>query len=140
MLLIVLFLVGAVSSVYTGVKCILFDFEGVAGEEAAIAPFLAASIAVINFQVPRHSSDKALDAAGQSGIGGGGLERGGVSGGRAERLGLDHSCSPLPPMLPQFVAVRKLVRSYVMEVGVVLSPLHVHQLKFYPKVRKMPFT
>eukprot|EP01052_Picozoa_sp_SAG31_P012899 SAG31_NODE_764_length_12262_cov_26.578887_5_plen_110_part_00 len=37
-LLVVLFLVGAISSVYTGIKCILFDFEGVAGDEAGASP------------------------------------------------------------------------------------------------------
>ena len=33
----------------------------------------------------------------------------------------------------QFVAIKKLVRAYVEEVGVVLSPLHVHSLKYLPK-------
>ena len=81
-LLIIIFLIGASCSFYTGIKCIIFDFEAVVGEEAYIAPFLAASIASINFS---------------------------------------------------FVAVKKLVESYVMEAGVVLSPLHVHQLKYYKK-------
>jgi hypothetical protein len=79
-LLIVIFLLGAGCSFYTGIKCIIFDFEAVGGEEMYVAPFLAASIASINFS---------------------------------------------------FVAVKKLVESYVMEAGVVLSPLHVHQLKYY---------
>lgn len=81
-LLILIFLIGAGCSCYTGIKCIVFDFEAVPGVEHAIAPFLAASIAAINFS---------------------------------------------------FVAVKKLVESYVMEAGVVLSPLHVHQLKYYSK-------
>ena len=76
------FLTGTACSVFTGIKCILFDFESVKGSENLIAPFLGASIGTINFQ---------------------------------------------------FVAIRKLVRSYVEEVGVVLSPLHVHSLKFLPK-------
>ena len=81
-LLILIFLIGAGCSCYTGIKCIIFDFEAVVGEEAYMAPFLAASIASINFS---------------------------------------------------FVAVKKLVESYVLEAGVVLSPLHVHQLKYYAK-------
>lgn len=82
LLISLLFLAGTGCSVYTGIKCIIFDFESVTGDEGAIAPFLAASIFAINFQ---------------------------------------------------FVAIKKLVESYVIEQGVVLSPLHVHQLKFYPK-------
>ena len=31
----------------------------------------------------------------------------------------------------QFFALKKLVDAYVLEAGVVLSPLHVHQLKYY---------
>ena len=81
-LLIIIFLLGAGCSVYTGIKCIIFDFESISGVETQIAPFLAWSIGTINFS---------------------------------------------------FVAVKKLVESYVMEAGVVLSPLHVHQLKYYSK-------
>jgi hypothetical protein len=47
------FAVGTACSVYTGIKAIVFDFEGVAGAETAMAPFLAASIATINFQACR---------------------------------------------------------------------------------------
>ena len=74
------FMVGAISSVVTGIKCIVFDFEIVEGQEIYIAPFLACSIAIINFE---------------------------------------------------FVSVKKLVASYVIEAGVVLSPLHVHKLKYF---------
>jgi hypothetical protein len=82
LLISVIFLGGTACSVYTGIKCIVFDFEAVIGDESMIAPFLAVSIFAINFQ---------------------------------------------------FVAIKKLVESYVIEQGVVLSPLHVHQLKYYPK-------
>jgi hypothetical protein len=78
--LIAAFLVGAVSSVYTGIKCIVFDFDAVPGEEAYMAPFLAGSIAIINFE---------------------------------------------------YVCVKKLVASYVVEAGAVITPLHVHKLKFW---------
>lgn len=81
-MLTTIFLIGAGCSCYTGIKCIIFDFEIVSGKEEVVAPFLALSIGAINFS---------------------------------------------------FVAVKKLVESYVLEAGVVLSPLHVHQLKYYAK-------
>jgi len=81
-LLICAFFTGTTCSLYTGVKCIIFDFDAVPGPEGAIAPFLGMSIGTMNFQ---------------------------------------------------FVAIKKLVEAYVAEVGVVLSPLHVHQLKYYKK-------
>ena len=48
-----IFALGTACSVYTGIKTIVFDFEGVSGSETAMAPFMAASIATINFQVCR---------------------------------------------------------------------------------------
>ena len=81
-LLSLIFLAGTACSTYTGIKCILFDFDAVPGAENTMAPFLGGSIGSINFQ---------------------------------------------------FVAIKKLVRAYVEEVGVVLSPLHVHSLKYLPK-------
>jgi hypothetical protein len=70
--------VGPAGSVYTGIKCIVFDFRG--KEEVYMAPMLAASVALINFE---------------------------------------------------YVCVKKLVAAYVIEAGVVVTPLHVHKLKFY---------
>jgi hypothetical protein len=53
-LLIAMFLLGAASSVYAGIKCIMFDFASSAYDagslETYMAPFLLADIAVVNLQ------------------------------------------------------------------------------------------
>ena len=49
-LLMVIFSVGTMCSVYTGVKCIMFDFATVEGAELMIAPFLGLSIFTMNAQ------------------------------------------------------------------------------------------
>jgi hypothetical protein len=49
-LLMVIFSVGTVCSVYTGIKCIMFDFSAVEGAELMIAPFLGSSIFMMNAQ------------------------------------------------------------------------------------------
>lgn len=80
-MLILMFLVGAVSSVYSGIKVIMFEFESMSVPETAMAPFLLVSIAATNLQ---------------------------------------------------YTAIKKLVQSYVMRVGLIETALHLHPLKFYP--------
>ena len=49
-MLILMFLLGAVSSVYSGIKVIMFEFDTLPVDETAMAPFLLISIAVVNLQ------------------------------------------------------------------------------------------
>lgn len=90
-LLILIFVVGSASSVYAGIKCIMYDFDGggaaalASGDaqrlETYMAPFLLLDIAIVNLQ---------------------------------------------------FSCVKRLVKSYVMQVGLIETGLHLHPLKFYP--------
>ena len=85
-MLIFMFLLGAISSVYSGIKVIMFDWASVEREgispDFEMAPFLLVSIAVVNLQ---------------------------------------------------YSAIKRLVQSYVLRVGLIETPLHLHPLKFYSK-------
>jgi hypothetical protein len=81
-MLALMFLIGATSSVYAGIKVIMFEFESLPVPETAMAPFLLISIAVVNLE---------------------------------------------------FTSIKRLISSYVMRVGLIETPLHLHPLKYYPK-------